>query len=108
MSSIKFIEYKNYHIVLIFVGIAIVLFSNYSNSTNGVSTRFSENYNYLEKYYSYTAQREIVDRDLCNQSKKYKDFKSFCNLNYKEGNKNLLNKVIFRNFVKKFFQTYAG
>lgn len=86
----KFIQYKNYHIVLIFVGIAIVLFSNYSNSTNGVSTRFSENYNYLEKYYSYTAQREIVDRDLCNQSKKYKDFKSFCNLNYKEGNKNLL------------------
>ena len=27
---------------------------------------------------------------------------------YNKGNKNLLNKVIFRNFVKKFFQTYAG
>ena len=27
---------------------------------------------------------------------------------YNNGNKNLLNKVIFRNFVKKFFQTYAG
>ena len=27
---------------------------------------------------------------------------------YNSGNKNLLNKVIFRNFVKKFFQTYAG
>ena len=86
----KFIEYKNYHIVLIFVGIAIVLFSNYSSSTNGITTRFSENYNVLEKYYSYTAQREIVDRDLCNQNRKFKDFNSFCNLNYQEGNKNLL------------------
>ena len=27
---------------------------------------------------------------------------------YNKGNKNLLNKVMFRNFVKKFFQTYAG
>ncbi|MDC3231796.1 hypothetical protein OBA37_02650, partial [Candidatus Pelagibacter sp.] len=27
---------------------------------------------------------------------------------YNNGNINLLNKVIFRNFVKKFFQTYAG
>ena len=27
---------------------------------------------------------------------------------YNKGNKNLFNKVIFRNFVKKFFQTYAG
>ena len=27
---------------------------------------------------------------------------------YNNENKNLLNKVIFRNFVKKFFQTYAG
>ena len=27
---------------------------------------------------------------------------------YEKENKNLLNKVIFRNFVKKFFQTYAG
>ena len=27
---------------------------------------------------------------------------------YNKGNKDLLNKVIFRNFVKKFFQTYAG
>ena len=27
---------------------------------------------------------------------------------YNRGDKNLLNKVIFRNFVKKFFQTYAG
>tara|TARA_B100001057_G_scaffold47635_1_gene42428 strand:- start:357 stop:1940 length:1584 start_codon:yes stop_codon:yes gene_type:complete len=27
---------------------------------------------------------------------------------YNRENKNLLNKVIFRNFVKKFFQTYAG
>ena len=27
---------------------------------------------------------------------------------YNKGSKNLLNKVIFRNFVKKFFQTYAG
>ena len=28
--------------------------------------------------------------------------------NYNKENKDLLNKVIFRNFVKKFFQTYAG
>ena len=27
---------------------------------------------------------------------------------YEKENKNLLNKVIVRNFVKKFFQTYAG
>ena len=27
---------------------------------------------------------------------------------YNKGDKDLLNKVIFRNFVKKFFQTYAG
>ena len=27
---------------------------------------------------------------------------------YNRNNKDLLNKVIFRNFVKKFFQTYAG
>ena len=27
---------------------------------------------------------------------------------YNRGNRDLLNKVIFRNFVKKFFQTYAG
>ena len=27
---------------------------------------------------------------------------------FNQGNNNILNKVIFRNFVKKFFQTYAG
>ena len=27
---------------------------------------------------------------------------------YNKGDKDLLNKVILRNFVKKFFQTYAG
>ena len=86
----KFIQYKNYHIILIFVGLTIVLFSNYSSLTNGITDRFDESYNSLEKYYSYTSQRETVDRNLCNQNIKYKDFKSFCNLNYQEGNKNLL------------------
>ena len=57
-----------------------------------------------------TLPLDLICKKICDHiNKQYKELALEDLLDqYNKGNKNLLNKVMFRNFVKKFFQTYAG
>ena len=52
-------------------------------------------------------QNKIILNNLKIDQKSNQKLNIFLN-QYNQKNKNLFNKVTFRNFIKEFFQTYAG
>jgi len=70
---------------------------NYRNVFEEISLDFVYDFN----------QNKIILNNLKIDEKSSKKLNVFLN-QYNQKNKNLFNKVTFRNFIKDFFQTYAG
>ena len=70
---------------------------NYRNIFDEIKTDFV--YDFMED--------KLILNNLKIDNKSNQTLENFLD-KYNQGNKNLFNKAIFRNFIKKFFQIYAG
>ena len=76
--------------ILTIIFLVVLLFAGSSIENKGFNSRFKNNLEKLDSYYSYSEQRATIDINQCNKNPLFKDFEYFCNINFDKRNKNLI------------------